>query len=233
MLQQPLRARPLHGVVLQTSANQVDTQLPQGNTSTFYAFKMRVLPLRKLGGKVPQLRDTRPNIIVGSAEETENLEDRVDLRVAWKQRRPSSHLGQDTPQGPYVDRRKVSRLANQNFRSAVPQSHNVVRVSTQGYAKCPREPEICKFQFHRFHVKQNVLWFQVAMQDTTPVTVCNATEALQCRIPQLLGVCNGAKTPDVLSEVHVQVLKHKIHRRRITVHSVKLNDVRVTAFFQE
>lgn len=73
----------------------------------------------------------------------EYFEDLVDLRVPYEQGFPLSHLCEDAPYRPYVDRSWVLFGSQQDLRGPVPKSDNLVGVRFDGKTKSPRQTKIC------------------------------------------------------------------------------------------
>jgi hypothetical protein len=50
----------------------------------------------------------------------EDLEDLVNLRVAWKERFASAHLGENSSNRPHINASRVLTSTEKNFRGTVP-----------------------------------------------------------------------------------------------------------------
>lgn len=111
-------------------------------------------------------------------EKAEDLEDLVDLRVAWEERFPSCHFGEDATDAPHVNTSAVLPAAEENLRRAIPESDDFVRVRAERDSECACEAEISDFEI-AVSVDEQVLWFEITMEHTMRVTVTNALEKLK------------------------------------------------------
>ena len=107
----------------------------------------------------------------------EDLEDLINLRVAWEQGLSCAHLGEDAADRPHVYSGRVLAASKENLGSAVPQSDDFVGVRTQGNAESTREAEVGELEV-AVTVDEQVLGLQVAVENTVAVAVANAVAQL-------------------------------------------------------
>lgn len=103
----------------------------------------------------------------------EDLKDLVNLRVSREQRLACAHLGEDAADRPHVDTSRVLATTEQNLWSTVPQSNNLMSVCAQRDAKGAGETKIGQLEV-ALTIDQQVLRFQIAVQDPVTVAVANA-----------------------------------------------------------
>ena len=89
----------------------------------------------------------------GSTHDLEDFEDLVDFRVTREQCPPLSHLRKDTSNRPYVHRGRILFLAEEYFRSPVPEGNNFMSVSFNGQPKGSCQAEVCQLD-HAVFVDQ-------------------------------------------------------------------------------
>lgn len=82
-------------------------------------------PFGEAGFEVGEAGHTGPVLLARCAENTEDLEDFINLRVAGEKRLAGGHFGKDTANGPHVDACAVLSASEKNFRCAVPESDNL------------------------------------------------------------------------------------------------------------
>jgi hypothetical protein len=61
----------------------------------------------------------------------EDLENLVNFRVAWEEWLLGTHLCKDATHGPHVDAGRVLAASEQNFWCTIPQSDDLVDISTE------------------------------------------------------------------------------------------------------
>jgi hypothetical protein len=136
------------------------------------------LPLGETALEVGERSDTRPVGFGRCAENAEDLEDLVDLRVAREKRLASSHLGEDAADGPHVDTSRVLATAKQNLGRAVPEGDDFVSVSAERNTKGASQTKIGQLQVALL-VDEQVLRLEIAVQDAVRVAVTGALEELE------------------------------------------------------
>lgn len=142
------------------------------------------LPLREAALEVGEGRDTRPVGFGRSAQNAEDLEDLIDLRVTREERLAGSHLGEDAANGPHVDTSGVLATTEQNFGRAVPESDDLVGVSAERNTEGASQTEICQLQV-AFLVDEQVLWLQVTVENAVGMAVARALEELKSELLDL------------------------------------------------
>ena len=70
--------------------------------------------------KVSIFQSFWPVMLIRRSLNLEYFEDLVDFRVAYEQGFPLSHLCEDAPNGPYVDRSRVFFGSQQDLRGPIP-----------------------------------------------------------------------------------------------------------------
>mmetsp|Transcript_9008 Transcript_9008/g.26205 ORF Transcript_9008/g.26205 Transcript_9008/m.26205 type:complete len:292 (+) Transcript_9008:498-1373(+) len=135
-------------------------------------------PVRE--GRVPvlQRRAARPDLLVRRAEDAEDLEELVDLRVARQERALRGALGEDRANGPHVHGRRVGLAAHEDLRRAVPERHHLVRQRPDGRAESAREAEVRELELAVARHEQ-VLRLQVAVHHAARVAEREAAADLE------------------------------------------------------
>lgn len=174
------------GVVNQHALQQIQAVLAE-NLDTICIDHLVILlplPLREAALEVWEGCHTRPVGLSWSAKNAEDLEDLVDLGVAWEERFAGGHLGEDAANGPHVDTSGVLTTTEQNFWRAVPESDDLVSVSAERNTECAGQTKIGQLQV-AFLVDEQVLRLQVTVQDTVGVAVARALEELKGKLLDL------------------------------------------------
>ena len=135
------------------------------------------LPLGEAALEIRERLDARPVSLGGSAQDAEDLEDLIDLGIAWEERLAGRHLGEDAADRPHVDASRVLTTTEKNLRCAVPESDDFVCVSAERDTECAGQTEIGQLEV-AFLVDEQVLWFEVTVQDTVGVAVAGSLEKL-------------------------------------------------------
>mmetsp|Transcript_36645 Transcript_36645/g.90485 ORF Transcript_36645/g.90485 Transcript_36645/m.90485 type:complete len:280 (+) Transcript_36645:895-1734(+) len=136
----------LGGVVHQHLLQQVDAVRVQLRD---HLVQVLLLPLRELV-PVAQARHARPQLLVGRAQQLEDVQQLLQLAVAGEQRLLAGQLGEDAPHGPHIDGAGVLRAAQQQLRRAVPPRRHVVRPEHRGGAvpveRRASQPEVANLE---------------------------------------------------------------------------------------
>lgn len=120
------------GVVVEGGLKECDAVVVKGGG---HGAQSQAGPLRK--GRVPVLQRCAvgPHFLRGRAEQPENFVDLINLTVAREEWALRDHLDQDRTDGPCVHRGRVGGRSEQNFRRAVPQSHDLVSERSDRWAE--------------------------------------------------------------------------------------------------
>jgi hypothetical protein len=118
------RGDPPRGVVLKHPPHQVDAGRLERREDLGQVLRR---PARELV-PVAQLGDARPRGLVGRAEQLEDVQQLLQLRVPREQRLLADELAEDARDAPDVDSRRVVCSAEQDLGGAVPQRHDLVGV---------------------------------------------------------------------------------------------------------
>lgn len=161
-------------VVDEHALQQIDTCFVQGGHA---AFQRRAAPLGERGFVVGQTLDAGPDLIAGRAESPEDTEDLVDLRVTGEQRATHRHLGKDTAYAPHVDGRAVVTRTEKDLWSPIPQRDHLMGVGSQWDTESAGQAEIGQLQVALL-VDQQILRFEIAMQNSMGVAEVNASDEL-------------------------------------------------------
>jgi hypothetical protein len=89
------------------------------------------------------------------------------------------HFSEYASDGPDVDGGRVTLTAEENLWRSVPQRDNLMRVHTDGDSERSGESEICQFD-DTIGVNEQILRFQISMQDSCLVTKKNCLQDLVC-----------------------------------------------------
>lgn len=89
-------------------------------------------------------------------------------------------LRHDAPSAPNVNTSTISPTPQQDVRSPVPERDDLVRKGVDGYTEGSGETEVGQLEFSAF-VDEEVLRFQVSMEDSVLVTERRAFEQLRER----------------------------------------------------
>lgn len=127
---------------------------------------------------------TWPVCLGRCSEHAENLEDLVNLRVAREERLASSHLCEDASDRPHVDTRTVLASTEQDLGRPVPESDNFVSIGTERDTECAGETKITNLEV-AVAVDEEVLWLEIAVEDSVRVAVFDTLEELECELLDL------------------------------------------------
>lgn len=81
----------------------------------------------------------------GEAQEAEDLENLVDLRLTLEQHLASQHLSENTADRPDIQIGAVVPLPQKNLRGSVPESNHVLSQTRHWKTEAPRQPEVGYF----------------------------------------------------------------------------------------
>ncbi|KAH3668729.1 hypothetical protein OGAPHI_002483 [Ogataea philodendri] len=119
-------------------------------------------PFREARLEVAQIGNVGPDLLGWGSQNTEDLEDLVDLRVSGKQRLAVGHLCKNASNRPHIHACRVLFTTKQDLWTSVPQSDNLVSVRTQRDAKRSGKTEISNLEV-TFLVDQQILRLQVSV----------------------------------------------------------------------
>ena len=174
-----LRRNPARRIIHQQRLEQVQPILPQHLNALGInnLILLLALPLRKTGLEIRETRHPGPLLLRRRPQHPENLEDLIDLAITREQRFLRRHLREDAPDGPHVHAGAVLAAAEEDLGRAVPQRDDFVGVGAQGDAEGAGEAEVGEFQVARA-IDEEVLRFQVAVEDPVGMAVADAEEEL-------------------------------------------------------
>ena len=78
------------------------------------------------------------------SEDSENLEDLVDLAVSHEQRPLLQHLGENAAGTPDVDAERVVLRAQENLGASVPERHDLMRIRFDRETERSRKAKVCQ-----------------------------------------------------------------------------------------
>jgi len=179
-----------------------------------------------------QGRDAWPCLFGWCAQQPEDSVKLINLRVAREQWTPCNHFSKDWSQRPHVDWACVLLGAEQDLRCTVPQRHHFVRVGTHWDAKGTGEAKVGELDV-AVGVDQQVLWFQISVQDTVCMAKLNALQQLPHVTLDKHRVDAGDLRVHVLFQVFVEELKDEV-KLVLGVHNfVKPDNGWVVKFLQQ
>ncbi|KAH3660693.1 hypothetical protein OGATHE_005025 [Ogataea polymorpha] len=192
-------------------------------------------PFREAGLEVAQVDDVWPDLLSWRSQNTENLKNLIDFRITCEKRLPVGHLGKDTTNRPHVDSCRVLFSSKKDLRASVPQCNNLVSVCTQWHPESSGKAKVGNLQI-TFFVDEQILGFQVPMQDSMRVAVVEPTNELKHKL--LDHVASQSFTFrnrfHVFLEVHIKELENKINLVGVGVHNViQSNNVVITKLLQK
>mmetsp|Transcript_56948 Transcript_56948/g.180181 ORF Transcript_56948/g.180181 Transcript_56948/m.180181 type:complete len:344 (+) Transcript_56948:281-1312(+) len=170
-------------------------------------------PLGKLV-PVAEAGDPRPRPLGGRAEQLEDVQELLQLRVAREERGLARHLRKDAPHAPHVHGGGVVGGAEQDLGGAVPQGHDLVGVGFDGHGEGAAQAKVRNLQDVLSLVHQEILGLEVPVHDPVPVAVRHALEELVHEVldggaGQRVGRAT-AREVHVLLEVRVEVLEDQV-----------------------
>ena len=112
-----------------------------------------------------------PVILVRCSQNFKNLEDLINLRISHEERSTLDHLSEDAASGPSVYSKRVCLLTEKDFRASIPECDDLVGVSLDRKAKCAGQSKISKLNVDSSSIDEQVLRFQVTMEDSVLVQV--------------------------------------------------------------
>ena len=160
-----------------------------------------------------EARDARPRPLRRRAHEPEDLEQLVFVRGSGEQRATGEHLRHDAAGAPDVDAGVVGAAAEEDVGRAVPQRHDFVAEGVNRDAEGAGKAEIGEFEL-ALVVDEEVLRFEVAVEDSVLVAECDAPQKLPHEAFDCVGfecapraAVGGVVAVHVLLEVLVHVLE--------------------------
>lgn len=160
--------------------------------------------------EIGQFKGFVPVSFTRSTLDFEDFEDLIDFRVANEERLLLRHLSKDAASGPQVDAKRVLSLTEQDFRAAVPESHNLVSVSLDGQSKGTGQAEVSKLDFSSGRVNEQVLRLEVAMEDAAAVQVYQRLEDLVKEGLHLGGRKSSALVLQIFFKIEFKVLEDQV-----------------------
>ena len=210
----------------QIQAHRID--LRQDQVQILGVVHVETVLIFRVGG------DPRPGALRGRAHQPEDLLELVFVRRAGEERAACVHLGHDAAGGPDVDGGVVGAGAEKDVRRAVPEGDDLVGEGVDGDAKGAGEAEVSEFEL-ALGVDEEVLGFEVAVQDAVVVAECDALQELVHKgfAGDVVESAAGAARVHVLFEVFVHVFEDE-HELVFSVnHVVQRDDVFVFELFHE
>lgn len=131
----------------------------------------------KIGFVFRELGDARPGALRGCAHQPKDFLELVFVGGAGEEWTACVHFRHDTTSGPDVDASVVGAAAKQDVWGTVPKGDDLVGEGIDRDAERTGEAEIGKFEL-AFVVDEEVLRFQVAVQNAVFVAECNALKEL-------------------------------------------------------
>lgn len=129
----------------------------------------------KVGLVFGELRDTGPGSLRRGTHQAEDFLQLIFIGGSRKEGSAGVHLGHDAACRPNVDGGVVGARAKEDVRSTVPQGNDFVGEGVDWDAKGSGETEICKLELP-LDVNKQVLWLQIAVQDSILVAEGDASE---------------------------------------------------------
>lgn len=127
--------------------------------------------LREGWFEIVQFQGIRPIILIGSSQDFEYFEDLVDFRITHEERPTLDHLREDATSGPEVDSKTVGLLTQKDLGASIPESYNFMCVRLNGESEGSSQTEVSQFDVLSCRVHQQVLRFQISVEDSVLVQV--------------------------------------------------------------
>ena len=124
-----------------------------------------------------ELGDAGPGALRGRTHQSEDFLELIFIRGAGEEWTACVHFRHDATSGPDINARVVGAAAKQDVRGAVPEGNDFVGEGVDGDAKRTSETKIGEFEL-AFVIDEEVLGFQVAVQNTIFVAKGNALKEL-------------------------------------------------------
>lgn len=160
--------------------------------------------------EVWELGHSRPGLVCWGSVELENLENLIDLRITLEKWLGLNEFREDTPDSPHINTQSILLLPKQNLRSSVPQSLDLVGQRPDRHGKSSCQTEISKFDNIVLWVNQQILGFQISVDNSSLM-------AMQNPLDQLVHEClydHWRQTVLVLIqvffEIHLEIFKNDI-----------------------
>ena len=177
---------PARRIVHQQRLQQIQPFLAQHlHSVAIHHLLLRLpLPLRERRFEVWEGSDTRPLRLRRRAQDSEDLENLVNLAVSREQWLARRHLREDAPDTPHVDSRAVLAATKQDLGRTVPECDDFVGVSAERDAEGAGETEVGELEV-AFLVDEEVLGFEIAVEDAVGVAVAGTLEELGAEFADL------------------------------------------------
>ena len=190
--------------------------------------------LRERRFEIVQFQSIRPVILVRGAQNFENLEDLIDLRIAHEQRPTLYHLRENAASRPEIDSETVGLLPEQNLRAPVPERHDLVSVGLNGKAEGSGKTEVRKFDVLSLGVDEQILGLEVPMEDPVLVQVDERLQNLvQEQLRLLLGQRLVSLLLHVLFQIELEVLEDQVELVLAVDNFLQLDNVGMAQALEE
>jgi len=185
-------------------------------------------PLRERLFERRQVECIRPVAFAGGSQHLENLKDLVNLTVTREQGATLSHLSKNAASGPQINSQRVGFLAEQDLRASVPECNHLVGVGFDRQAKGTGQTEISQLDLSSTGVDQQVLGFQISVENAVLMAVDKRMENLeQEALGLVLGQGQVSSGAHVLLQVELTVLEDQPQFFTRVDNFVQLYDVRM------
>lgn len=169
-----MRTQPHLRPQLQHPADQIQSHLI--DLRQIHAQILRSVDV-EIGLVFGELGDAGPRAFGGGAHDAEDFLELVFVGGAGEEGAAGVHFRHDAACGPDVYAGVVGAGAEEDVWGAVPERYHFVREGIDGNTEGSREAEVCEFEL-AFGVDEEVLGFEVAVQDAVVVAEGDAVEEL-------------------------------------------------------
>jgi hypothetical protein len=179
-------------------------------------------PLGELRLELREVESVRPIVLRRRPQHLKYLEDLINFTVTGKKWPALNHFGKNAAGRPQVHSERVSLLAEQDLRAAVPERDHLVSVGLYREAERSCQPEVRQLHFGASRIDQQILWLQISVEDSVLVAVDQSMQDLE-----------GKALRFVLGQWLVATRSHELFQVKLKVFENEPQLVtRVNNFFQ-
>ena len=181
---------------------------------------------------VLKLSDSGPNVLSGSSELPEDLEELVNFGISGEEGSLRDHLDENCANGPNIDGRGICLGAEENLRRPVPEGNNLVGEGSDGRAE-----GTCKAKVGQLEAPitghQQVLGLQVTVHHSTGMAESEPAKALEEVALHQQRAQHSIHVLHVFFQVPIQKLENQVQLAIRLDTILKLNNIVVAKLPQK